>query len=224
MKRKLVKGLIIALSLTLMMLTWNTYRRYKNKQENKIQAVESVNSMSEITEDKIIDKLDKEQSLNVLSGEITLKVTYDNEDNFNDDFLGTIWGKLKNRHYESTNTYSFMFAYDLKELPVTINKEVPYIDISNNRLDLIKFELVGTDVDSRTGLFANIFTPTEVNLLNERIKKIAKNDIQNNNELRSKAMLNLQDSIRDLIGNNIVFNMNEYDVVEHNEFKVMEVR
>lgn len=224
MKRKLVNGLIIALSLTLMMVTWNTYRGYKNKQKNTVQAIENINNMSELTEDEIITKLNKEHSLNVLSGEITLKVTYDNQDNFDDDVLGNIWGKLKLRHYTSTNTYSFMFAYDLNELPVEIKEGVPYIDISNNRLTLVKFELVSTDVDSKTGMFADIFSPTEINALNERIKKIAKNDIQSNNELRSQAMVNLQDDIRELIGNNVIFNINEFDVVERNEFKIMEVK
>lgn len=224
MKRKLVKFLIIGLSLTLMITSWNTYRKYTNKQKNKVQAMQNVNNMTELTEDEIITKLNKERSLNVLSGEITLRVSYDNQNNFDDDVLGNIWGKLKLRHYESTNTYSFMFAYDLAELPVEIKEGVPYIDISNNRLNLVKFELVSTDVDSRTGMFANIFSPTEVNQINERIKKIAKNDIQSNNELRSQAMVNLQDDIRELIGNNVVFNINEFDVVERNEFKVMEVK
>ena len=224
MKRKLVNGLIIALSLTLMMVTWNTYRGYKNKQKNTVQAIENINNMSELTEDEIITKLNKEHSLNVLSGSITLRVSYDNQDNFDDDMLGNIWGKLKLRHYTSINTYSFMFAYDLNELPVEIKEGVPYITISNNRLNLIKFELVSTDVDSKTGIWGDIFSPTEVNKINERIKKIAKNDIQSNNELRSQAMVNLQDDIRELIGNNVVFNMNEFDVVERNEFKIMEVK
>lgn len=224
MKRKLVKFLIIGLSLTLAITSWNTYRKYTNKQKNKVQATQNVNNMTELTEDEIITKLNKENSLNVLSGEITLKVTYDNQDNFDDDVLGNIWGKLKLRHYESTNTYSFMFAYNLNELPVAIKEGVPYIDISNNRLNLVKFELVSTDVDSSTGIFADIFSPNEINTLNERIKKIAKNDIQSNNELRSQAMVNLQDDIRELIGNNVVFDINEFDVVERNEFKIVEVK
>lgn len=224
MKRKLVKFLIIGLSLTLMLISWNTYRKYTNKQKNKVQATQNVNNMTELTEDEIITKLNKEHSLNVLSGEITLKVTYDNQDNFDDNVLGNIWSKLKLRHYESTNTYSFMFAYDLNELPVEIKEGVPYITISNNRLNLVKFELVSTDVDSRTGIWSDIFSPTEVNQINERIKKIAKNDIQSNNELRSQAIVNLQDDIRELIGNNVIFNINEFDVVERNEFKVMEVK
>lgn len=224
MKRKLVKFLIIGLSLTLAITSWNTYRKYTNKQKNKVQAIQNVNNMTELTEDEIITKLNKEHSLNVLSGSVTLKVTYDNQDNFDDDVLGSIWGKLKLRHYESTNTYSFMFAYDLAELPVEIKEGVPYMDISNNRLNLVKFELVSTDVDSRTGMFADIFTPQECNAINERIKKIAKNDIQSNNELRLQAMVNLQDDIRELIGNNVVFNINEFDVVERNEFKIMEVK
>lgn len=223
MKRKLVKFLIIGLSLTLMITSWNTYRKYTNKQKNKVQAIQNVNNMTELTEDEIITKLNKERSLNVLSGEITLRVSYDNQNNFNDNVLGNIWSKLKLRHYESTNTYSFMFAYDLNELPVEIKEGVPYITISNNRLNLVKFELVNTDVDSRTGMFADIFTPQECNSINERIKKIAKNDIQSNNELRLQAMVNLQDDIRELISNNVVFNINEFDVVERNEFKVMEV-
>lgn len=224
MKRKLVKFLIIGLSLTLAITSWNTYRKYTNKQKNKVQAIQNINNMTELTEDEIIAKLNKEHSLNVLSGSVTLKVTYDNQQNFDDDVLGNIWGKLKLRHYESTNTYSFMFAYELAELPVTIKEGVTYVDISNNRLNLVNFELVSTDVDSSTGIFANIFSPTEVNQINERIKKIAKNDIQSNNELRSQAMVNLQDDIRELIGNNVVFNMNEFDVVERNEFKIMEVK
>lgn len=224
MKRKLVKFLIIGLSLTLMITSWNTYREYTNKQKNKVQAIQNVNNMTELTEDEIITKLNKEHSLNVLSGSVTLRVSYDNQDNFDDDVLGNIWGKLKLRHYESTNTYSFMFAYNLNELPVAIKEGAPYIDISNNRLNLVKFELVSTDVDSSTGIFANIFSPTEVNQINERIKKIAKNDIQSNNELRSQAMVNLQDDIRALIDNNVVFNINEFDVVERNEFKIMEVK
>lgn len=223
MKRKLVKFLIIGLSLTLMITSWNTYRKYTNKQNNKVQAIQNINNMTELTEDEIITKLNKEHSLNVLSGEITLRVSYDNQNNFNDNVLGNIWSKLKLRHYESTNTYSFMFAYDLNELPVEIKEGVPYITISNNRLNLVKFELVNTDVDSRTGMFADIFTPQECNSINERIKKIAKNDIQSNNELRLQAMVNLQDDIRELISNNVVFNINEFDVVERNEFKVMEV-
>lgn len=180
--------------------------------------------MTELAEDEIITKLNKEHSLNVLSGSVTLRVSYDNQDNFDDDVLGNIWGKLKLRHYESTNTYSFMFAYNLNELPVAIKEGVPYIDISNNRLNLVKFELVSIDVDSSTGIFADIFSPNEINTLNERIKKIAKNDIQSNNELRSQAMVNLQDDIRELIGNNVIFNINEFDVVERNEFKIMEVK
>lgn len=224
MKNKLINFLIIGLSLTLAITTWNTYDKYKNKQEDKVQAINTINNMEEITSDKIIDKLNQEQSLNVLSGEITLKVTYDNAANFDDDVLGNIWGKLKLRHYESTNTYSFMFAYDLTELPVEIKKGVPYITISNNRLDLIKCELVSTDVNSKTGLFADIFTPTEINSLNERIKKIAKNDIQSNNKLRVKAMINLQNNIRELIGNNVVFIQNDFDVVDRNEFEVLEVK
>nr|DAM23979.1 MAG TPA: hypothetical protein [Caudoviricetes sp.] len=224
MKRKLVKFLIIGLSLTLMITTWNTYKKYTNKQKNKVQAIQNVNNMTELAEDEIITKLNKEHSLNVLSGSVTLRVSYDNQDNFDDDVLGNIWGKLKLRHYESTNTYSFMFAYNLNELPVAIKEGVPYIDISNNRLNLVKFELVSIDVDSSTGIFADIFSPNEINTLNERIKKIAKNDIQSNNELRSQAMVNLQDDIRELIGNNVIFNINEFDVVERNEFKIMEVK
>lgn len=224
MKRKLVKFLIIGLSLTLAITSWNTYRKYTNKQKNKVQATQNVDNMTELTEDEIITKLNKEYSLNVLSGSVRLRVSYDNQDNFDDDVLGNIWGKLKLRHYESTNTYSFMFAYDLAELPVEIKEGVPYITISNNRLNLVKFELVSTDVDIRTGIWGDIFSPTEVNQINERIKKIAKNDIQSNNELRSQAMVNLQDDIRELIGNNVIFNINEFDVVERNEFKIMEVK
>lgn len=220
-RKKLITVLILGLTLTLGFTTWRTVDKYKSELRKGFISENVVNQMVEVEKETIIETLNNENSLNVLSGDITKTITYDNKNLYSDDFMSEIWGKLRKREYTSTNSYSFMFSYSLKDLPIEVKDNIPYITLSYNRLDLTKCELISTDVSAEVGIFAGDFTPWEVNEINKRVKGACENDIRSDKEFRNKSMLNVQDNIRGLVGNNVIFIMSDYDVVEQDNYKTV---
>lgn len=231
MKRKLVNGLIIALSLTLMMVTWNTYRGYKNKQESKNQVNIPIitDEMKAIDKDILIDKLNKENKLQVLSGTANIKVKYSDEEILDDDvslrWLKQWFEEQCSRELSVTATYKFTFTYDLNDLKIDIVGDKAIIYLSKNRLDS-SVELIENEsyYDNRIGAFSNYFNANEINSLNARTKKMVNNTVQSNNDLRNRALENVKEGISQLLGITCEFDTSDYDVVENNDVIINDIK
>lgn len=227
MKKRLISLIITGLTVILL---FNSYTIYKNinKQSDKIESnlidEKVVNNMNELDKESLISKLNTENSLNVISGNCTVKVTYSNEEDFSGkefEWIRTKFDKLDSKTLKSSNTYKFSFSYDLNDLPIETRNNIAYITLSKNRLTLSQVELIDINQECRVGLFEKYFSPNEINSINNRVKKIAANEIQSDNEIRLQAMNNLQDNIKQLLNCECEFILSDYDVVEQDKYEIV---
>lgn len=222
MKRKSINKLILTLSIILGITSLYTIRKYINikEQSESKQVIYTKDDTNLISKQTIIKKLNNENQMLVLSGEAEVEIIYSNKDIAEDD-VNFKWIKdwfleMNSKDLNIKSTYTYKFHYDLKDLDINIINDKPSINLSKNRLncevELLENKSLYTD---RIGVFESQFTPQEINSLNSRTKTLVLNQIQSNNELRDKAILNIQKNIEDLLGINCDFNIAKYDVVEN---------
>lgn len=222
MKRKLINKIILTLSLTLAITTYYTIDKYINiKQQQRVMPLSTKEEIDLISKDVIIKKLNNENQMLVVSGETEVQVTYSNKDIAEDDvnfkWIKDWFSKMNSKDLKINATYTYQFHYDLKDLDITIVNNKPSMNLSKNRLnceaELIDNKSIYAD---RVGIFESQFTPQEVSSINARTKAIVLNKIQNDKELRDKAMANVQKNIEDLLKIDCKFSVAKYDVVEYN--------
>jgi hypothetical protein len=209
MKNKFIKAIICGLLITLSILSILTNNLYsKNKQQLKVQQnlhnqVKQEQTFKVIDKETVINKLNLENSLNVLSGTTNTKATFSDK-NLSDSDPNVTWLKNKLTEWNSKDIsiesqFDFMFAYSLKDIPIHIYNGSINITLSYNRLSLTKCELSKTQSSERVGLLSKNFTPTETNNINYRVKQLAYNSVLSNEDLRYKCLENVQGDIKDLL-------------------------
>lgn len=222
MKRKSINKIILTLSLTFAITTYYTIDKYINiKEQQKVIPLSTKEEINLISKEVIIKKLNNENQMLVLSGETEVQVTYSNKDIAEDDvnfkWIKDWFSKMNSKDLKIDATYTYQFHYDLKDLDITIVNNKPSMNLSKNRLtcevELLENESIYTD---RVGVFESQFTPQEVSSINARTKVIVLNKIQNDTELRDKAMANIQKNIEVLLKIDCNFSVAKYDVVEYN--------
>lgn len=225
MKRKLINKFILILSIGLITMTSYTIGKYITlKKSANTQVIQQQNTSEEtkvISKELLIKKLNNENQILVLSGELEVELIYSNKDIQDDDvnfkWIKDWFSKMKSKDLKVNATYTYQFHYDLKDLNITIVNNKPSINLSKNRLSC-EVELVEnkTFYSDRVGVFESQFTPQEVNSINERTKILVLNEIQNKAEFRDKAVENVKNNINELLDINCNFNVAKYDVVEYN--------
>lgn len=229
MKSKLIKFIIGTLLVVLTITSIFTYKSYQNKQ-HKVQT--NINNQTKqeqtfrvIDKQTIINKLNLEDSIITLSGDIEIEAKYSNENISNDDvnfkWIKQKFAELNSKDIIVNNTYKFLFSYNLKDLPINIINNTVNISISPNRLSLTQCELSKTNsIKDRVGLLDSKFSPSELSSIESRTRDLAYNRVLSDASLRNKAMSNLQDDIKSLIqplinkNTNIHFNTYGYDVIQ----------
>lgn len=229
MKRKLINKFILILSIGLITMTSYTIGKYIIlKKSANTQVIQQQNTSEEtkvISKELLIKKLNNENQMLVLSGELEVELIYSNKDIQDDDvnfkWIKDWFSKMKSKDLKVNATYTYQFHYDLKDLDISIDNNKPSINLSKNRLSC-EVELVEnkTFYSDRVGVFESQFTPQEVNSINERTKILVLNEIQNKAEFRDKAVENVKNNINELLDINCNFNVAKYDVVEYNNKSV----
>lgn len=222
MKRKSINKLILTLSIILGITSLYTIIKYINiKEQQSKRVIDTKDNTNLISKEIIIKQLNNENQMLVLSGETEVQVTYSNKDIAEDDvnfkWIKDWFSEMNSKDLKINATYTYQFHYDLKDLNITIVNNKPSMNLSKNRLncevELVENESIYSD---RVGVFESQFTPQEVNSINTRTKAIVLNKIQNDKELRDKAMANVQKNIEDLLKIDCKFSVAKYDVVEYN--------
>jgi hypothetical protein len=237
MKSKFINFIIGTLLVVLTITSIFTYKSYQDK-THKIQAninnqVKQEQTFRVIDKETIINKLNLEDNLITLSGDIDIEAKYSNE-NISDDDVNFKWIKQKFAELNSKditvdNTYKFSFSYNLKDLPIHITNNTVNISISPNRLSLTQCELSKTNsIKDRVGLLDSKFSPSELSSIESRARDLAYNRVLSDTGLRNKAMNNLQEDIKSLIepllnkNTNIHFNTYNYDVIQDNTTNIIQ--
>lgn len=221
MKSKLINIIITCLIVTLGLLCWRTYDLYMDKQKKNTKAISNVQALDK---NILINKLNKENSINILSGECVIDIEYSNNKSFQNECFQWLHNKLNCRKLNSTNTYKFTFSYELNNIPITIKNNKVLIQLSRNRLTLSQVELINIVQDDEIGLLKTMFSPNELNTLNDNTKKLAYNSIQNNADIRNKAMENLKINIKELLNCDCEFKENDYDVINQYELEINNIK
>lgn len=232
MKRKLIKWLIRALSLTLIVTSLLTFKAYKNAQSRTIkQEINNPMNLEQtykvIDTRVIVDSLKAVNSNNCLSGDITIQAKFtdknisDNDVNFK--WLKDILEDMTSNELTVDSTFDFMFAYDLSNPQIDTNDNSIIIKISPNKLSLVKCELLLTNsLKDDIGLFRRRFSPSELASINKRTRDMAYNRILSYSKLRTEAVENLKNNIRSyiqpLVGSEVKIDFEEpnFDVIEQN--------
>jgi hypothetical protein len=233
---KIVKLIIYGLLITLSILSFCTYKSYERNKQAKLQ--QNINNQTKqeqtfrvIDKDSIIQTLNKENSINVLSGTIGTRCTFTNK-NISQEDVSMKWLKNKIETWNSKDItidsqFTYMFSYDLRQPQVSIRNNTIYIQLSYNRLSLTKCELSDVQTQERIGWLQNNFSSSEINSLNSRVKDYAQNTILSNEKLRKSSIENTKENIKYLIQSfvskdiNIEFSISDYDVIEQNDVSII---
>lgn len=139
------------------------------------------------------------------------------------NWLSKKLAEMKSRSLTINSTYKFSFTYDLSELKVINNDGKAIIHLHRNRLNLNSVELDNskTSMSSDLGILSSVFSPNEVNSLQQRSKAYVSNTIRANRTIRDKAMINVRDNITNLCNElnlDVEIIIDELDVVEQNQY------
>ena len=226
MRGKLINSIILALSLILGIMLVHTYNNYIKIKDTQKNITISTNDIDLLDKNIIISKLNNENKMLVLSGETTVDVRYSNEE-VSDDDVSFIWiknwfSKMNSKELVINATYKYQFHYDLKDLDISIIDNKVNIFLSRNRINC-NVELIENKsyYSDRVGFLETPFTAQEINSLNARTKELVLNKIQNDNELRDKAIQNVMNNIDELLGIKCNYTIPEYDVVENSNKNIL---
>ena len=238
---KLIKILIIILIAILLYITLSiTIHKSNNAKASFVNIPQQVTNSKDWSEqvNKLESKLKQDASINVLQGTIEIEKTYTNQ-----DFEGTgnklsfIKKKLaewKSRELTIHSTYKFGYVFDVSDLRIKDLGE-GNIEINLYQRDLqLKYieELEDSrEIKDEYGILANKFTPTETSALISRTKIHVKNSLNNNAEIRNKAIeyskstieqiaatFDFKDVKINVIGDNLVDN-DEVEIKDMDESK-----
>lgn len=224
MKKFKINLIIIALTGTLAVMSVHTLSKYNDiqRQRNKSNIVDITEDINIIDKRILIEKLNDENQLMVLSGDTTVEITYSNK-SISDEDVNFKWLKDKLENLSSKDlkvqaNYEFQFLYDLEDLEISIKNNKPVIYLSKNRIssqvELIENKSIYID---RVGLFENSFTSNEINSLNGRTKDLVLNKIQSDKSLRDKAMQNVKINIDKILGIECDFILSDFDVISNQD-------
>jgi hypothetical protein len=221
---RIVKIIITGLTITLLILSSFTYGIYKNKSlhstsTNLNNQTKQEQAFRVIDKETIVNKLNLEDKLECLSGNVQVQAKYTNntisDEDVNFKWLKSILKDSTSKNLTVNSTYKFLFSYNLKDLPIQIHNSTINIQLSYNRLSLESIELLNTDSKERVGILESQFTPSEVNSINERVKLEARNTIQSKDEYKQQAMKNIQEDIKTLLQSVISKETNiHFDIIE----------
>jgi hypothetical protein len=231
MKSKLIRFIVAGLLVVLAITSIFTYNKY---QSNMKALKQNINSKSQteqtykiVDKDVIIQTLNKENSMNVLKGTVSVQATYSDKNISGDDvsmrWLKNMFADMNSKDLTVDYTYDYMFSYDLKYLPVKVINNTVEITINPNRLSLCKCELSQANSKDRIGILATKFNSQQVNSINGRTRDLAFNRVQSDEDIRYRAFEELKGNIKDLIkplvhqDTSIVFNDFTYDVVQQSD-------
>lgn len=234
MKNKLIKFIvnfvISGLVCVLMITSIFAYKSHTTKtltQVPQTQISQQVQQFRVISSKDVIDHLNKENSLNVFSGEIGATKTFTNKDIPSDDvnmnWINKWFENHSSKEITYNNRYKFLFAYDLSTPKVTCNDGVINIQISPNKLSLISIEQLNQASSEKVKLFESNFQPYQRDALNMRVKELTRNTIMSDQDYRAEAIENTKDKLREnlkaFLGDDIKVNFTEttYDVVQQND-------
>jgi hypothetical protein len=221
---RIVKIIITGLTITLLILSSFTYSIYKNKSLHSNQATLNNQTKQEQTfrvigKETVVNKLNLENKLECLSGNVQVQAKYTNntisDEDVNFKWLKSILKDSTSKDLTVNSSYKFLFSYNLMDLPIQIHNSTINIQLSYNRLSLESIELLNTDSKERVGILESQFTPSEVNSINERVKLEARNTIQSKDEYKQQAMKNIQEDIKTLLQSVISKETNiHFDIIE----------
>ena len=237
---KLIKILIIILVTILLYITLSLVIHKPDAKASFVSIPIQISNSKDWSEqvNKLESKLKQDASINVLQGTIEIEKTYTNK-----DFEGTgnklsfIKKKLtewQSRELTIHSIYKFGYAFDVSDLRVRDLGE-GNIEINLYQRDLqLKYieELEDSrEIKDEYGILANKFTPTETSALISRTKIHVKNSLNNNVEIRNKAMeyskstieqiattFDFKDVKINVIGDNLVDN-DEVEIKDMDESK-----
>jgi hypothetical protein len=122
MKRKFIKWIIRGLALTLIVTSLFTVKSYKDAKSKTIEMniSNSEQQYKLLDAEAIVEKLQLENSLNCLSGSITVEAHYGDEEISNKDvafkWLKDSLQSLNTKSIKVNSTYKIMFSYDLNDI------------------------------------------------------------------------------------------------------------
>jgi plasmid maintenance system killer protein len=237
MKRKLIKWIIRGLALTLIVTSLFTVKSYKDAKSKTIEMniSNSEQQYKLLDAEAIVEKLQLENSLNCLSGSITVEAHYGDEEISNKDvafkWLKDSLQSLNTKSIKVNSTYKIMFSYDLNDIVSSVQitgYEITF-NLSPNKLKLIQCELeTANSIDSDVGLFRSKFSPQELSSINKRTRDLAYNKILSMKDTRNQAIENVKTDLEQLVSifvndeTKINFNVPSFDVVEQdNEINII---
>lgn len=237
MKRKLIKWLVRGLALTLIITSLFTVKSYKDAKSKTIEMniSNSEQQYKLLDAQAIIDKLQLENSLNCLSGNITVEAKYGDEEISNKDvsfkWLKDTLQSLNTKSIKVNSTYKIMFSYDLKDIASSVQvsgNEITF-NLSPNKLKLTQCELeTANSIDADVGLFRSKFSPSELSSIDKRTRDLAYNKILSMKDARNQALENVKTDLEQLISifvndeTKINFNVPSFDVIEQdNEVNII---
>ena len=111
----------------------------------------------------------------------------------------------------------------MSDLKVINDDGKAIIHLHRNRLNLNNVELDNskTSMSSDLGILSSVFSPNEVNNLQQRSKAYVSNTIRANKTIRDKAMVNVRDNIANICNElnvDVEIIIDELDVVEQNQY------
>jgi hypothetical protein len=221
--KKLIKILIVILVILLTyicvsaLIYNNTYDKNLNlpvKAVNNKDWTEQINNLQ--------TKLKQDASINVLEGTMSIEKTYKNEDTEGKGnrlaFLKKKLAELKSRSLYISTKYKFGYAFDLSDLRIEdLGEGNIRIDLYRNDLYIKYIEELGNErqIKDEYGIFAKDFSANEISTMLELTKVSVQNTINNNGEIRDKAMIYTKSTIEN-IAKGFGFKGVEVNIIEDN--------
>jgi hypothetical protein len=221
--KKLIKILIVILVILLtyicvsVLIYNNTYDKNLNlpvKAVNNKDWTEQINNLQ--------TKLKQDASINVLEGTMSIEKTYKNEDTEGKGnrlaFLKKKLAELKSRSLYISTKYKFGYAFDLSDLRIEdLGEGNIRIDLYRNDLYIKYIEELGNErqIKDEYGIFAKDFSANEISTMLELTKVSVQNTINNNGEIRDKAMVYAKNTTEN-IAKGFGFKGVEVNIIEDN--------
>lgn len=167
-------------------------------------------------------KLKQDASINVLEGTMSIEKTYKNEDTEGKGnrlaFLKKKLAELKSRSLYISTEYKFGYAFNLSDLRIEdLGEGNIRIDLYKNDLNIKYIEELDDErqIKDEYGIFAKDFSANETSTMLELTKVSVQNTINNNGEIRDKAMVYAKSTIEN-IAKGFGFKKVEVNIVEDN--------
>lgn len=155
--------------------------------------------------DRLQTKLKQETSISVLEGTIDIQKTFTNKDYEGKGnllgFLKQKFANLQSRTMTISSTYKFGYAFDVSDLHVEdLGNGNIHIRLLRSDLNIKYIEEIGSErvISDEYGLLGKQFTPQETSALMERLWLHVSNTVNNSTEIRDRAMIYAESTIKGL--------------------------